>query len=60
MPALVADEMLDAFAVEAGPDELGPAFRERYDGLVHRLSPYLPFVPGEKDELWQTLAQAFD
>jgi hypothetical protein len=52
--------MLSAFAVEAAPRELGPALQERYDGLVDRLFPYLPFVPGEKDELWQTLAQAFD
>jgi probable F420-dependent oxidoreductase len=60
LPALVTDEMLHAFAVEAAPEELGPALRERYDGLVDRLFPYVPFVPGERDDLWRTLAGSFD
>jgi hypothetical protein len=53
MPALVTDEMLGAFVVEAAPEELGPALRERYSGLVDRISLYLPLVPGERDDFWQ-------
>jgi probable F420-dependent oxidoreductase len=53
MPALVTDEMLAAFAIEAAPDEIGPALRERYDGLMDRVALYLPFVPGERDEFWR-------
>jgi probable F420-dependent oxidoreductase len=53
MPALVTDEMLDAYAVEAAPEELGPALKERYEGLIDRVALYLPFVPGERDEFWR-------
>jgi probable F420-dependent oxidoreductase len=58
MPALVTDEMLDAFAVEAAPDELGPALKERYEGLIDRVALYLPFVPGERDGFWRTVVES--
>jgi probable F420-dependent oxidoreductase len=58
MPALITDEMLAAFAVEAPPDEIGSALRERYEGLIDRVAPYLPFVPGEHDEFWRTVLEA--
>jgi hypothetical protein len=45
--------MLNIFAVEAAPDEVGPALKERYEGLVDRVALYVPFVPGEKDEFWR-------
>ena len=38
MPALIGDEMLGEFAVEAAPDELGAALRERYSGLLDRVA----------------------
>ncbi|MDP8900543.1 MAG: TIGR03617 family F420-dependent LLM class oxidoreductase [Actinomycetota bacterium] len=53
MPALVTDEMLGAFVVEAAPEEVGPALEERYSGLVDRVSLYLPLVPGERDDFWR-------
>jgi alkanesulfonate monooxygenase SsuD/methylene tetrahydromethanopterin reductase-like flavin-dependent oxidoreductase (luciferase family) len=58
MPQLITDEMLSTFAVEAAPDEVGPALRERYEGLIDRVALYVPFVPGEKDEFWQTVARS--
>jgi hypothetical protein len=58
MPALITDEMLAAFAIEAAPDEIGPALKERYEGLIDRVSLYLPFVPGERDEFWQTVVKS--
>ena len=54
MPNLITDEMLRTFAVEATLDEVGPALRERYEGLMDRVALYVPFVPGEKDDFWQT------
>jgi probable F420-dependent oxidoreductase len=54
MPNLITDEMLRTFAVEAAPDEVGPALKERYEGLMDRVALYVPFVPGEKDDFWQT------
>ncbi|CAN5541333.1 LLM class F420-dependent oxidoreductase [soil metagenome] len=53
MPALITDDMLDAFVVEATPEEIGPALRERYEGLIDRVGLYVPFVPGEKDDFWR-------
>ena len=57
MPALITDEMLAGFAVEAAPDEVGPALKERYEGLIDRVALYLPFVPGERDEFWRTVVE---
>jgi probable F420-dependent oxidoreductase len=60
MPALVSDEMLEAFVTSAAtPAELAAALRERYAGLAGRLTPYLPFAPGEKDAWWRELVRAF-
>ncbi len=58
MPGLITDEMLSAFAVEAAPDEVGPALKERYEGLIDRVALYIPFVPGEKDEFWQAVTKS--
>ena len=55
MPALITDEMLAAYAIEAAPDEIGSALEERYRGLIDRVALYLPFVPGERDEFWRTV-----
>jgi probable F420-dependent oxidoreductase len=53
MPALVSDEMLAAFALEAPLERLGLAAHERYAGLLDRLAFYLPFMPGQQDEVWR-------
>ena len=55
MPSLITDEMLDAFVVEAPPEEIGAALRERYDGLIDRVALYVPFVPGERKEFWTSV-----
>jgi probable F420-dependent oxidoreductase len=43
MTALIDDEVLHTFAVVAPPDEVGTAIRERYEGLVDRVSLYTGF-----------------
>ncbi|CAN5843282.1 LLM class F420-dependent oxidoreductase [soil metagenome] len=58
MPQLITEEMLSAFAVEAAPEEVGPALRNRYEGLIDRIALYIPFVPGERHEFWRTLAES--
>ena len=55
MPELITDEMLQAFAIEAAPDELGPALEERYEGLIDRVALYLPFVAGERGGFWRAV-----
>jgi probable F420-dependent oxidoreductase len=42
MAALITDEMLEVFAIEAPWDGLAPALVERYGGLLDRIAPYLP------------------
>ena len=58
MPALVTNEMLAAFAIEAAPDELGTALKDRYDGLIDRVALYLPFVSGERHSFWRTVVES--
>ena len=58
MPALVTDEVLGAFTVEAAPDDLGSALRERYTGLMDRIALYVPFVPGERDDFWRAVVES--
>jgi probable F420-dependent oxidoreductase len=55
MPRLITDEMLQAFSVDAAPADLGAALRERYDGLLDRITLYTPFVPGERDTFWRSV-----
>jgi hypothetical protein len=57
MPALVDDEMLSTFAVLSPVEELRASLFERYSGLVDRLTLYLPFVPGERDDFWRGFLQ---
>ncbi len=60
MPNLVSDEMVDTFATSASPAELADALKERYQGVADRINLYLPFVPGERDDFWQTICAAFN
>jgi len=53
MPALISDDMVNAFAVTGTWDEIGPAIKERYGDLLQRATLYLPFRPGAIDEGWQ-------
>jgi len=57
MGRVVTDDMLAVFAVEAPLDRLAAALQERYDGLLDRVCPYVPFVPGALDEAWHSIAQ---
>lgn len=61
MPALISEEMLAEFVTEAAsPAALAEALQKRYAALAGRLTLYLPFVPGEKDDFWRELAGAFN
>ncbi len=59
MPGLITDEMLEAIAVSGTWDEIGSRLRQRYQGLLDRISLYLPYVPGENDERWRRALQGF-
>lgn len=55
MASLIDDEMLETFAVVATEQELAKALKQKYSGLVDRLSLYLPFTPGQRDDFWRQL-----
>jgi probable F420-dependent oxidoreductase len=57
MRDLVDDDVLDAFAVVAEPEDVGPRVRQRFDGLVDRFGVYASY-PAPLD-LWDPLARAF-
>ncbi len=53
MPSLVSDEMLRTFSLVCPAADLAHAISERYSGCAQRVSLYLPFVPGERDDFWR-------
>ncbi|TAJ48235.1 MAG: TIGR03617 family F420-dependent LLM class oxidoreductase [Herbiconiux sp.] len=56
MGGLITDEMLDAFAVSGTPAEVAAGLRERFGGVVSRLSFSAPYaVP---DEVWAEVLAA--
>ena len=57
MAGLVGDDVLDAFAVVAEPDDVAARVRERFDGMVDRFSVYASY-PAPLD-LWDPLLAAF-
>ncbi len=57
MPKEVSNEMLEEFAVEATLDELPAAVRDRYEGVLDRVSLYLPF--DAREDWWATLLGDF-
>jgi probable F420-dependent oxidoreductase len=59
MPLLITDEMLSEFCLITREDQLADELKRRYDGIADRLSVYVPFVPGEKDEWWKKLTRNF-
>ena len=60
MPALISDEMLQTFAIEAEAEEVGPAIQARYEGLIDRVSCYiLPFEAGSNEAFWRGLLRSF-
>jgi probable F420-dependent oxidoreductase len=56
MGALITDEMLAAFAVEAPLDQIGPVLRARYAGVLDHVCAYLPYAPGPLDPVWRAAA----
>jgi probable F420-dependent oxidoreductase len=57
MPGLIDDEMLRTFALDSPATDLHLHLQDKYAGLVDRLSLYIPFNPGEKDDFWRQLIQ---
>ena len=60
MPMLITDEMLHEFCLVTEEEKLASELKKRYDGIADRLTLYIPFAPGERDEWWKRLAKSFE
>ncbi|MEM8530886.1 MAG: TIGR03617 family F420-dependent LLM class oxidoreductase [Chloroflexota bacterium] len=58
MGALITDDMLDVLTVQAPLDQIGMALRTRYEGVLDRIAYYLPYTPGEMDDVWRSTVTA--
>jgi probable F420-dependent oxidoreductase len=58
MPKLITDEMLDRIAIIAPVEQVPARIKERYTGLLDRVTFYAPFTPEEAPK-WRKIAQAF-
>jgi len=59
MAGCVTDEMLDRFALRGTWVELPSLLRQKYSGLLDRVSYYFPLVPGENEAGWRATAAGF-
>jgi hypothetical protein len=61
MPKLLTDEIMDTFAITGKWNELPQLLQARYEAgnLIDRINYYIPFIPGEDDEGWQTTIAGF-
>jgi len=58
MSALISDDILNAVAIVAPEDEVPARIKERYAGLLDRVTFYAPFTPEETPK-WLKLIKAF-
>jgi probable F420-dependent oxidoreductase len=59
LPGLIDDDMLRVFAMTGSPGDLPSALKSRYLGLADRLSLYIPFIPGERDQFWKSFLHSW-
>ena len=55
----VPDALLEAVAIVASPGELAARLRQRYEGVLHRVSIYAPVPEGAPEAEWQQFIAAF-
>ncbi len=58
MPALITDDILNEVAIVAPPEKVPARIKERYTGLLDRITFYAPFTPEEAPK-WRAMVQAF-
>ncbi len=59
MFAKLPDELLAEVSISAPADKIGEAMRQRYDGLVERVSLYFPIPPADPVERWRGVVDDF-
>ena len=58
MADLISDEVLEEFAVIGPRDRVGEMLKRKYDGVLDRISLYLPFTAGSDEDWWQDVVRA--
>jgi probable F420-dependent oxidoreductase len=59
MAKRISDELVEKIAVVAKPAELATAIKQRYTGLLSRVSLYFPIRAGEAEQSWKKFVAAF-
>ncbi len=59
MFARVPDALMAEVALAAEPDDLGPALRRRYEGVLERVSLYFPMPEGAPEARWRDFVADF-
>jgi len=59
MSPLITDEMVEEFAIICTWDQLPAKIREKYEGLLDRVTLYTLFNPTEDQERWSSICAAF-
>ena len=59
MFGLITDDILRTFCLVTDAESLPAKLKERYAGIADRLTLYTPFTPGEKDDFWKRLVEAY-
>jgi probable F420-dependent oxidoreductase len=52
MGDMITDDMLKEFAVIGARDQIGDLLKRKYEGVLDRISLYLPYMPGAQDDWW--------
>jgi probable F420-dependent oxidoreductase len=60
MADLITDEMLEVYAVTGRWDDIPGLIQKRYEGLLERLSFYVPFRAGDAPGRWREMVRAFN
>lgn len=59
MPTLVPDALLEEVAIVASPSELPTKLRQRYEGVLERVSLYFPIPQGAPEAEWTQFVETF-
>jgi probable F420-dependent oxidoreductase len=59
MSALITDDMVAEFAIICSWSELPKKIREKYEGVLDRVTLYRPFDPTQDQERWAEICAAF-
>jgi hypothetical protein len=59
MPKLIPDALLEEVALVASPAELPTKLRQRYEGILQRVSLYFPLPEGAPEAQWKAFVDTF-